>query len=325
MKTHIKIVHMNEPKRQHYLPAFYLRKFAEDGFLWVYNNHDRSIKKLQPSKTGVLKHFYTGTDANGQPVYSMEHYLAQIEDRAAIALDRLESIDVHGTQEVEAAKVPSERQLGDISVFVSAFIVRVPKFRDALEKDILAMGKAFLMAGFGSAEKAQQTMDELRRRGIDIPTTDAKSLSDVVRSDGMNLRLNRNYVLATIAEWLGDFARALSKLDWIYQKAPTDTCFITSDSPVSIWSPNDLNAKGQPVGGLLEEQVYKICPLGPDTCVSIGWNSSEGFRIEEVPAHIVALTNRIVAYNCERFLFARNQEVLRIAVDEAKEFLDDRR
>ena len=50
---------MSEPKRHHYLPQSYLENFSNDGGVWVYNDKDKTIKKIPKLNVAVISHFYT--------------------------------------------------------------------------------------------------------------------------------------------------------------------------------------------------------------------------------------------------------------------------
>ncbi|SEM21513.1 DUF4238 domain-containing protein [Streptacidiphilus jiangxiensis] len=75
--------------RHHTVPAFYIRKFAnQEGQVWV---RDRRRPEAGRSRYTdlAIKDFYTFTNLDGQPDGRLEQLLAQVERAAAPALDRL--------------------------------------------------------------------------------------------------------------------------------------------------------------------------------------------------------------------------------------------
>lgn len=60
------------PKRQHYLPKFYLEGFCKDGKLAVYDRESDEVRVQQPLNTGVIGHLYTFEDSEGRKRLELE-------------------------------------------------------------------------------------------------------------------------------------------------------------------------------------------------------------------------------------------------------------
>lgn len=71
------------PKRQHFLPRFYLDRFCRDGFLALFDRETRVYRTQQPSNTGVIGHFYTFEDDQGRKRFDIEELFARVENIAA--------------------------------------------------------------------------------------------------------------------------------------------------------------------------------------------------------------------------------------------------
>lgn len=65
------------PKRQHYLPRFYLDGFSRDGLVAVYDREKDEVRRQQPKDTTVIGHFYTMVDEQGRKRYEIEALLSE--------------------------------------------------------------------------------------------------------------------------------------------------------------------------------------------------------------------------------------------------------
>lgn len=70
------------PKRQHFLPRFYLENFSVNGLVAVYDREQDVVRLQQPVNTGVIGHFYTMEDAEGRKRFELEQFLSEYEGKA---------------------------------------------------------------------------------------------------------------------------------------------------------------------------------------------------------------------------------------------------
>ena len=58
---------MSQPKRHHFLPQAYLRRFADDrGDLWVLDRKQGIVRRQSPEVTGAERELYTLEDDCGE-------------------------------------------------------------------------------------------------------------------------------------------------------------------------------------------------------------------------------------------------------------------
>ena len=81
---------MSDPKRYHYVPRFYLRRFTdESGLLWVYDKENEGQCRAQtPENTTIANRFYGYVGADETYTDEIERSLAGIESDAAMVLNR---------------------------------------------------------------------------------------------------------------------------------------------------------------------------------------------------------------------------------------------
>lgn len=110
------------PKRQHFLPRFYLDGFASDGLLAVYDRETNEVRMQQPVNTGVIGHFYTFEDNEGRKRFELEQMLSEFEAKASSCICKLSA-----KQEIS----PDER--ADLAIFVALAAFRTPDIVDSLK------------------------------------------------------------------------------------------------------------------------------------------------------------------------------------------------
>jgi len=63
---------MAAPKRHHYLPRFYLKRFAQAGKLWVYDRQEDKYRHQTPQNTAVIGNYYSFTTPTGEKNTDLE-------------------------------------------------------------------------------------------------------------------------------------------------------------------------------------------------------------------------------------------------------------
>ena len=104
------------PKRQHTVPASYLRGFCQGGLLAVFDRELRELRMQQPVNTTCVGHFYTSVDEEGRQRFELEQMLSQIESAAAPLLD---TMAVPGS-------VLDDEQRADVAIYLACAATRTP-------------------------------------------------------------------------------------------------------------------------------------------------------------------------------------------------------
>lgn len=113
---------LDGPKRQHFLPQFYLNGFTKKGMLAVYDRETNRIRVEQPINTGVIGHFYTLVDAEGRKRFELEQMLSEFEAKAG-----------PGIQKLEAKEEISPDERCNLAIFVALAGFRTPDIVDSLK------------------------------------------------------------------------------------------------------------------------------------------------------------------------------------------------
>jgi hypothetical protein len=82
---------MNAPKLHHYVPQFYLRRFADvNGWLWTWDKSRDVTFAANPERVAARKNFYRIQELAdaGQDPHTMERQLAHLEGQTALITDQ---------------------------------------------------------------------------------------------------------------------------------------------------------------------------------------------------------------------------------------------
>jgi hypothetical protein len=126
---------MSQQKRHHYVPQFYLRRFANArGQLRVYRTHSHSEPLMTTVKNAAVKTGFYKIDLSGpgDPM-SLEKLLSGIEGKAAAAIARLAG----------GAIPPSRIDRDVLSMYIALQLVRTPEQRRSIEETTDIMEKVF--------------------------------------------------------------------------------------------------------------------------------------------------------------------------------------
>lgn len=86
----------NHPKRHHYLPEFYLKKFTREKALWVYDIPSKQLRPQTPNDTGAIGYFNAMEDKDGNRSFIIEEALSQIEGAMGQVILKIEAREALG-------------------------------------------------------------------------------------------------------------------------------------------------------------------------------------------------------------------------------------
>jgi hypothetical protein len=187
---------MNSAKLHHFVPQFYLRRFAdENGRLWAWDKQTDRVFQTAPASIAAGTQFYrlTQYEADGHDPLTMEKQLSDLEGQVALItndwLARLED-----AVPLEALPIPT------VSRRIIALHLAIQFLRTADTREILSALMEFYRGKPVSAAELREVHTELL--------------------------WNENLIEA-LAE---RFRRSI----WIFARNHTATPFITSDNPIAF-------------------------------------------------------------------------------------------
>ena len=224
----------NPPRRHHYLPEFFLKRWAgADGRVFAYSRPYRDVvrRRVFPSETGFELDLYAAL-ARATPAARQAFetdFMSPLDDLAAKALTSIET----------TGKRPSDPKLVDAWVgFVLSLMWRSPGRLEFMRRK--------LMKGeIGISDSVRSRYDALR--GEDTRDFDTyRATLDHAAYDDLLQRLVQNLITS---EFLGGH---IQRMHWLVGTlAPTERPLLLSDDPVMA-----SNGFGTPEG-------FLILPIGP--------------------------------------------------------------
>lgn len=286
------------PKRQHFLPRFYLEGFAaDDGCLAVYDRDKNEIRRQQPVNTGVAGHLYTVTDEQGRKRFELEAALSQVEGDAA---KHLPTLMTGGTLSADGRAA--------IAHFLALLSVRTPEFIESIQAmngGIVRHVAKLMMSDEASVVRqikddpkhADKSPEELREF--------AAGVADFVKGDDYVVTTDREYAVTLALRMADAITPHIYQRQWTVWTAPPRTSFVTADAPVV------LTTLGPPSGprwmgvGFGSADALVIVPLSAAHALTI-WGEGMGTNRLSIDRDLARRVNLDVARRCQRFLLARD-------------------
>lgn len=293
---------MTTPKKHHFVPVSYLKKFADEntGFLYLYSKKNNQYRKQKPQEVMVRKNYYHQEWApNGIDKNILEKTLGkETEPRGLRSLQKL--LDVH-------AEPFTAYDSANILIYLSLQRVRVPR------------------------------QAEMNKRVIE----DALRLHLVRTSLGRELLKNARFTIKDSFRFkyvnivLEELMIYLSRMIWEVVTAEEGCAFVTSDSPVSFYNVN-VKPPLEPGIGLIGTIVF--FPLNSKTLLLMRHPEYENEKNASVVLPKIKFEDGVIDLRrgtlwdvdfvnrhnwrmlqlCDDLIVARNKEVLERAISIGK-------
>lgn len=283
------------PKRQHYVPRFYLDNFATPvegrppGF-WVYDKEEDEPRWQPPVHTAVQEHFYTITREDGAKDYTVEKMLGEVEHVAAPIIASWASGKVR----------PTKGEIAEMASFVALLQTRGPR-------SIAAVREMTIAFAIEQMKELVRQPETLKRYLAEIREEDGSKLSEAEVIDSLThleerfrLSVDDRYALAQSLQLTEAVSRQLEPMAWTLCVSD-DPPFITGDTPVCSFA---LFKDGSAIfgAGFGQPQVEVTLPLSPSVCLLMTHRpSQQRIRVSEAR---VREFNRRTAHIAERFVIS---------------------
>lgn len=289
---------LDGPAQQHYVSNFYLKGFAEDQRVAVYDRTDGSVNSLPPKKAAALEHFFTFIDESDRQRFELEALFGIVESRAGTAL-----------KSVVCRSPLSFEDREYLALFVAMHAIRTPaalaESRSVREKAEHARLKLMV-----SSERAAY---RLLKESKPVDTSEAElrtlavKLFEMVRGDHFRINVPDETARATSLKTWDTVARTIFERDWTVVNAPSGSEYITSDSPVVLAPLSDT--EHLPLGyGSLHSHV--LFPLSRTAALVMNGDERR-IRHTEVKAEQVERFNSAIAADCYRYVIGSGADLLR--------------
>jgi len=294
-------------QRHHYLPQFYLKGFTNaQGLLHVFDRLNEEFRVEPPINTALVKNWYT-VKSKGKKTDRIESLLAiDIEGKAAPIIERITKRDIKLKDD--------EREI--LAVFAALMRTRIPAFDREANGVINTFSRWYAKFSLPTVSAVEEDLRRFEKEtGESMGDVAASEVFSMIQEDTYEIQVGRRGKIRLMLEvGLGLLPKLLG-LDWNFLFAPPGAAFITTDNPFTVVPPpgHDLDRQDY---GVLTPEAITVLPLSTDACLSFcrGRGAVSG---GEVDACFLNDLNYFVAANCDRFVLAGDEALLRRVVRDA--------
>lgn len=214
------------PKKQHYLPRFYLAGFGQNGKVWVHKKESGVYELRNPKTLATKHHYYTVLDEEGKKDATVENVLGMVESTAARIIAKLETPEMISVQD----KI-------HLAQFVALMKFRVPVFERWFADFSEATIKQKMKDDFPTVESIRERMKEMD--GYDPAEPDrAEGIFAGLQDPKYRVVPNDSARIAAMLTATLEISRLMAFMEWTFLVAPEEASFVTTDDPVLVLGPS---------------------------------------------------------------------------------------
>lgn len=293
------------PKRQHFLPQFYLDGFTKDGKVAVFDREKNEVRVQQPLNTGVIGHFYTMEDAEGRQRFELEQMLSEFEGKAS-----------PGIKKLAAKQYPTDEERADLAIFVALAGFRTPDIVESLKLFNSGLIEDIAKRMFANVDHVKETM----RGKPGSPTSEedleneAREMVEFAQSGQYQVTTNHRWAVGMAMKMAFAVAPLLTGRDWLVVHRPNDnTSFVTTDAPVvlSTVRPREPSFYGIGFGNA---DALVLFPLTRSSALVMSGDNGN-LQHREVGSVAIRHMNLALADRCQRFVIGREEALVKSLAD----------
>lgn len=302
------------PKKQHYIPQFYLKNFSQDGErVYIYDKskgEKGEIRYQTTIKVAHENHFYTYRTKKDQKGH-LEGIFGQFEGDAAAIIKK-----IHKERKI----TPEEK--GKLALFIAFLYTRVPSFKSKTEEMHTEMRKQMARKMIKMTPK--ESLKKFFKEKEDKDFSD-KEIDDLVdfatnpKRSEIKFNYPNEYWIKIMLKMGMDIAPAFFGMNWLFLFTKQPYAFITSDNPVLLIPPDDFDRFWGV--GLLTPKAKKIIPLRSDMCLMMGdLDEKPVIKFADTNKDFFKETNKLLMLRSKKFCFSSEKGKLQKLVNELKPY-----
>ena len=274
---------MNQPRKHHYLPKFYLRRFSSDG---------RQLSQIEKSTgnnyvcslndVASIKDFYRIETSGSDDDFILESFLSDVESKLATALrDTIEN------------GVCSRAVHEWLVVLISLLRLRVPPIVSQIEELIRQVARSAAI---------------LLHRTHQIPSSSPSRIADFEK-DKVPIKVLKTFPLGImiLLAFDKDILNVLLGMRPVIVEAPDNCNFFTCDQPVAFYNPSATFNQAR--GAAIEDSGTEITlPLSSDILLKLEWSEDDPDRNIASPEEVDEYNRRSVIM-ASSYIFTQTESV----------------
>lgn len=295
-----------DAKRHHFVPRFFLDRFAEQGWLTQLDKRSGQPQKVRADKAASKTRFYRFSNDEGEVSNVIEGVFGMAEDDAAPALLRLE----------ETGDL-TDHDRASVATFLAYQWSRTPTARRRGERAGEDIRLGGLAHEIGNAGAFQEKIRQATESGVgDLPTT-PDAIEDLRQTMIGQLRAGQvtskdpdgGFTTGLLIQAAHDIASEMFlAMEWTLLRSPADSPFITSDVGIVVVDPSPAHPWSPPTP-LSSPDAQTFVPISSNYCLVL---TSGGPTLEIVDAtksRVDEINLRIYGW-ADRFIYGKSQSIV---------------
>jgi len=289
---------MSEPKRQHYVPRFYLAGFCRDGqSLWIRDGVKKLTRSDKPENTAAINHYYS-LEKDGKRDNIIEKGFSQMEGLAMSLIGAL----------VEGKQLDQEGR-DNLSLYVAVQWMRVPDFQRGVEKIAEHFLRLQMRMMFRDEEDVKKSLDEFAKETGQTVGVEPAKLLELFQKDGLKVDIKRSLSLEMMLKQAEPMANHFRLMNWVILHAEGNCSFVTSDNPFVLVPPGNFPRNTWRGVGITTPGSRKLLTLTQSCCLMM-LDPGTAMVHHRVSRTDLRNINRNIALHVTRFLFGRDEALI---------------
>jgi hypothetical protein len=297
----------SHPKRHHYLPESYLKRFTREKALWVYDIESKQLRPQTPHDTGAIGYFNALEDRDGNRSFVIEEALGEIEGATAQVMLRID----------EREKL-SDEDRQTLAHFVALQMLRGPDFHQDVNKMNDRFMRLFTEHMFSDRERAEKMWNKAAAKLGGTSGGSFDEAKEFIEKGEYTIKTHRNRTLELMLELAPDFANIFLRLDWMILCGPQNKAFVTCDRPFSIVPPRDRKPSPFRGVGIATKGAWKLMPLSMNRCLVMA-DPGSVCAYSDCDMNSVRQINLNISHGANRFVIGSDRELVDSLVNEIQQ------
>ena len=284
--------------RHHFLPAFYLKGFADagnDGLVWVYSKQSDKLFCDKPENIGLEKHYHSFQRPDGtKDTNTIEDYFCHVWEGPTAKI--IESI--------KGGSLPTGEDRAFFASFLGLSLTRSPNHRSNVNRAITHMARTVTQFSTADPEKFAQTLRNYERDMREKLTDDPEELRKFISEGEYELTANPALYLKMFVAHGVRFGQVIEKMTWAFIRATDRIKFLTCDNPFFF---HDATADSRSIYGgvgLLSKHVEVSFPVSKDLALVAAWDERLKPGYFQATHELAKTVNRRTVLAAHRFVYA---------------------
>jgi hypothetical protein len=298
----------NVTKKQHFVPKFYLKRFAiNNQFVEVLDLDKRKLLKPYPCSGVCYEEFFYAVNT-GKPdevSQNLEKAFKQLEDMIAPKLDAI-------IESIGSSRKMEDEELYILAIFMSMLWVRGVYMRKQSQRLAVDMAKQSMAILASHQENFPKWMKKImKEKNESISEKEIEEVRETFMKKDYDLKFNNALHFSMIKD-MDKYANLFLAKKWRFYTAGGKSQFITSDTPTIEWFPASKGFYGPDI---FQRKHYLA--LTPKILIELSHPKSPGKMVKREMIY----DDRVLGYNMtitnysDKYCYAKNKGELQVMLD----------